>query len=474
MTPILFKITDIGRQAVLDAPNTGLTLRLKNLAIGTGRYQSTGNETALQQEVGRFVLSVADITHDKQLIFSCSILTENAVSVSEFGLFDENGRLFAIASSPDEILMTYSDVEFVGEFSLALDNLDVSKIELITDPHGGLALNLMSKHLANEHPHSQYLLANDANRKFDSMEQMVTQKLETFSQLIELLKKQAQIPIGGLFTTLKHYTAQSLRDEKGYGNWIQIGRGRALVGQSDTGWTSKLGVVAGSDTHTLTISEMPEHNHNNATYNRLMTVDGNGTLKGSASDWTAGEPNLFTSAVMSSSGGNKPHNIRQKSLVVAIWQRVADDYKAPVVRVYFTSDPQGTNRIDKIEQDRDTYFWVELTDYQDGQSTTLYPYFATTALFGQKAGAVLGIESVDLLGGSDSGLGMLKPLTILPITVKVGRQLLTKLDGTVFNAYKTPILTLGVIDETGKIHQANLGINGKFTDKNAWKNSLVG
>ena len=49
-TPIFFKITNAGKNAMLDAQNNGITLRLTHVAIGTGKYTPTGNETALAGE----------------------------------------------------------------------------------------------------------------------------------------------------------------------------------------------------------------------------------------------------------------------------------------------------------------------------------------------------------------------------------------------------------------------------------------
>lgn len=470
MNPIIFRITETGKRIALDAPNTGLTLRLAQMAIGTGRYTPTGTETALQHEVGRYQLSVAEITHDKQLVFSVSIQTTTSVAVSEMGLFDDNGQLFAIAAKSTEFLNTYPDIEFVGQYSLALDEFDVSKIELITDPHGGLALKLMTAHTAADHPHTQYPLKSDIDRIIGDMQESINAKMHEFNEMAEALKRQTLIPIGGLFLTMNHYTAQSLKEEKGYGTWIQVAKDRALVGAG----VHKIGTMAGSDTHTLTIAQMPEHNHANDTFNQLMTNStGQGTIKGSATDSSWGEPSVGTSRTIVSNGDNKPHNNRQKSLYIGIWQRVADDYKLPKIALTFTSDPQGTNIVSRVEHGKDAYLWVTISDYKMGDKTILYPKVVLNGHFLTAQNAVFNPDSLDHTVSTDSGVGFLKSFNFdIAEPLPNGKHLLFKVDGTSLSTYKNSTLGLGVIDETGREFVVNLAISGKHTDKTAWQNEV--
>lgn len=477
MSPVLFKITNLGKRIVLDDLNTGLTLRLAEVGIGTGKYTPTGQETALTQEVGRYPLSVAQITHNKQLMFSVSIETAQMVHVSEFGLFDEHGRLFALASTTDEFLTTYPDIEFIGEFNLALDEIDVSKIELITDPQGGLALQLMTAHIAEPHPHSQYALKEDVDRVLLDMRNTLGEKIQQFNQMIEQLKEQALIPIGGLFLTMKKYTASQLKAEKGYGNWIWIARGRALVGAGSTGWSGQIGAVAGSDTHTLLVSQMPKHSHPHALQGRVPSeqfeydgfilneklrfvesydnqISGNGTMI-PKDDWAA-------------TGGGQPQNNRQKSLAIGVWQRVSDNYKEPTIEVYFSSDPQGTNIITGIEQGKDAYFWVKIAGYQIDGQVVLYPLIAIDGMLAIKDNVSFVPESLYHTNNDEAGVGLLKPFDYtIDEGKRNGTHLLFKINNDMISAYKKPTLKLGVIDELGREHLASLIINGG-RDKSAW------
>lgn len=125
-------------------------------------------------------------------------------------------------------------------------------------------------------------------------------------------------------------------------------RGRVLgiIGQG-TGLTNRnLGVLTGNESHTLTISEMPIHNHTGTTDSsgaHTHTSNANGGTLGLSSsngnntasdglDFTTGEPNLYaTPAALSidsggahthtftttSVGGGNSHNIMQPTIFIS-------------------------------------------------------------------------------------------------------------------------------------------------------------
>ncbi len=66
--------------------------------------------------------------------------------------------------------------------------------------------------------------------------------------------------------------------------------------------------TGGAATVTLSVAEMPAHNHSNGLYTNILQQDGTGTPDGtSAPDVSGTEPNITTSAALLSSGGGAAH-----------------------------------------------------------------------------------------------------------------------------------------------------------------------
>ncbi|WP_428268604.1 tail fiber protein [Haliangium sp.] len=64
--------------------------------------------------------------------------------------------------------------------------------------------------------------------------------------------------------------------------------------------------TGGEEEVKLEIKHMPEHNHNNGSYNRLLKVDGKRTH--AVTDNSSSEPNLHESGAIKSTGGDQAHN----------------------------------------------------------------------------------------------------------------------------------------------------------------------
>lgn len=163
--PIIFKITEAGKQAALNGGSTALSLRLSHIAIGTSRYSATGSETALKAEAKRVnIVSGGVEVNSHTLRFSASITNDTQVGVYEVGLFTDAGVLFAIASSStDPFFVVYPSITFVGAFGLSLGEVSASNVSVSTDPNGALAITIMENHLAAPDPHPQYEKQSDAD-----------------------------------------------------------------------------------------------------------------------------------------------------------------------------------------------------------------------------------------------------------------------------------------------------------------------
>lgn len=139
-----------------------------------------------------------------------------------------------------------------------------------------------------------------------------------FGDLKSILENYTRYRVGDLYFTT---SSVNPKNTLGYGEWILHGQGRAIVGLSDVAsqspdWSKYVGGTFGSYEHTLTVDEMPSHNHqvtNVANDDSGKGYFTNGSYNGTESD----------SLVVNSTGGNKPHNNVQPSVVVAIWLRVS-------------------------------------------------------------------------------------------------------------------------------------------------------
>ena len=163
-TPIIFKITQAGKQAALvaGANSPGVQIKLTQVAIGYGRYTPTGNETALVGQVKRVSLVSGDVeTLSNTLRFSANITMPAETGVYEIGLITDGGVLFAVAASPSRPLLTVQpDINFIASFGLSLKEVGSGNVTVATDPNGALALTIMENHLAAPDPHPQYLNIN--------------------------------------------------------------------------------------------------------------------------------------------------------------------------------------------------------------------------------------------------------------------------------------------------------------------------
>lgn len=105
MSVLNLKITDAGRQALVDAENTGtLPLKLSVIALGSGRYTPTGTETALQAEIKPLNTFGAEVVAPDTIHVTITDESADTYTLGEFGLYTDTGVLFAIYSQTSPIL----------------------------------------------------------------------------------------------------------------------------------------------------------------------------------------------------------------------------------------------------------------------------------------------------------------------------------------------------------------------------------
>lgn len=127
--------------------------------------------------------------------------------------------------------------------------------------------------------------------------------------------KQQSYPVGSLYFNATDATNPATL--LGFGTWSAYAEGRVPVGKAPSGTFATAGSTGGAETHTLTVGEMPNHNHhqnvganNGPGYRRDFQADAPAATYGSG---------IYTDAT----GGGGAHNNLQPYVTVYIWRRTA-------------------------------------------------------------------------------------------------------------------------------------------------------
>lgn len=117
-------------------------------------------------------------------------------------------------------------------------------------------------------------------------------------------------PVGAIYISTANTSPATLFG----GSWIQIKDTFLLC----AGSTYAAGTTGGEASHTLTVDEMPSHNH------RLTTAYPN---ESGASNMPSKNPNAYggssTNSAIQATGGSQPHNNMPPYLAVYVWKRTA-------------------------------------------------------------------------------------------------------------------------------------------------------
>lgn len=140
-------------------------------------------------------------------------------------------------------------------------------------------------------------------------------ELKISSDLQNVIKKivlDTYYPVGKIYITIGNENP----NETIGGTWIKFGSGKCLVGvdtsQTEFNVVEKIG---GEKTHTLSVDEMPSHNHH-----FFRGTDGTSYFGVTGKEPNGGSPYQFDT---SSAGGGQSHNNLQPYITVYIWKRTA-------------------------------------------------------------------------------------------------------------------------------------------------------
>lgn len=140
----------------------------------------------------------------------------------------------------------------------------------------------------------------------------------------------AAYPVGSIYMNATNATNPATL--LGFGTWVAFGAGKVPVGidSGDTDFDTAE-ETGGAKTHTLSIGEMPAHDHvpNRNTYgtnNILLRRNANGSGSAGSIDSTVGEPDVSNSGNFDFpeiEGNGDAHNNLQPYIVVHMWKRTA-------------------------------------------------------------------------------------------------------------------------------------------------------
>jgi hypothetical protein len=119
-------------------------------------------------------------------------------------------------------------------------------------------------------------------------------------------------PVGSIYTNME--VATNPATLLGVGTWVAYAEGRVLVGKAASGTFDTLNEELGSETHALSVAEMPAHTHSFTYVNR-----GDAWGEGYAMSAVTGGSTRTTS----SQGSGSAHTNLQPSVTVYMWKRTA-------------------------------------------------------------------------------------------------------------------------------------------------------
>jgi len=178
-------------------------------------------------------------------------------------------------------------------------------------------------------------MSNLPNQEFDGDKHttIYAEDLQYILRARELL-----YPIGSIYINADDDTNPSTLF--GFGTWVAFGEGRVLVGIQDAGTFDVAGETGGEETHTLTTSEIPAHNHTGTANSSgshthgvtgsFVTTSGGSQMNFASGGFTrahipntdAGGAHTHTLTI-NDTGGNSSHNNLQPYVVVYMWRRTA-------------------------------------------------------------------------------------------------------------------------------------------------------
>lgn len=324
-SPIVFKITDAGALASLDAQNNGLSLTLDTISLGSGQYVPDGTETALVSPIQSWPLTYGDIEPNSQTLrFSAVLESATQIQAFEVGIFTDTGVLYAVASTTGAtpLLTVLANAVTIASMGLKLDASGAVTVTLSNDPNAPLAVVLLNQHVTNPNPHSQYVLVTQFLAAIQSIQARLSIMEMTFiinfinQSIVPALNAQrsyvGQIEHVGVAMTAAQFSAAKADGSV----WEEYAEGRTIVGSGSVtidyssaageaarpnqSQTFLVGQTGGELTHKQTTTELRQHDHSEAPYNKFVSSIADADAAGDLTD-ANGNGNIVPAAAVTAS-----------------------------------------------------------------------------------------------------------------------------------------------------------------------------
>lgn len=288
-------LTEYGSSLIAQAHNV-VSIQLTAMVIGDANNQpyepiDQKSRTSLVNERARVPIQSVEVLGQTARVSATIEANIGGFNMHEYGFIDATGQL------------VYSG-NYHGAYKPVIAEGAGGELEIVTEikaDSGAQVLVEIDSHVVT------------ANKQW---------VLDQINSLKENILSRHDIAIGDPFiTTILFNNSDAVNKHKGYGEWQKSGDGHALVSRAlesnelAPSFMKVIGNTGGEYTHKLSIEELPKHRINiDAT-----TTDSPGSARPSFNFSTDKPADLKTNEI----GGDKAHNIVQKSMVVDVWIRTA-------------------------------------------------------------------------------------------------------------------------------------------------------
>ena len=235
---------------------------------------------------------------------------------------------YSVTSVSDYVFNNFKNIEANNTEISKLKQADITLQNHIDDEMNARTEDIENVNSAiNTEKNARISADNAINQKLTQETTELTSKIDNNTSQITSLNSMLSVywktlyPIGSIYIS----TNSKFNPNTTWGGtWKKTADGRCLIGANDT---YPLGSTGGEATHTLSVNEIPSHDHNLSDWAMSWKLTGdsgevNINTPVTSNAWTDNH-GYFKSQTSKATGGGQPHNNMQPYLAVYIWERTA-------------------------------------------------------------------------------------------------------------------------------------------------------